>query len=188
MATCPCGCAATTTRLFAPGHDSRYKGMLRAGTFSSPYVVWNDEKITIDDAIDRIAAAIGSDWSAVPSGGKPRPANVSSAPRPASTASERSETPPKPAKTPSARRPTRRSPSVDHIEELMSRLENRGPVVGAYGWYRPPHLAGTRYIARVHRTFRDQGSSKLNLFLPAEDTVVTDVDPASFFVDPMAKP
>lgn len=199
MPTCPCGCATPTSRLFAPGHDSRYKSMLRE---SSPDVVWNDEKIPVETAIDRITAAIGSDWSAVPSGGKPRPANRPSAPRPYSTPSERSVTPSSPVASHSPRAPrVPRTPRVrrdpisrsERIDRLMDRLDSRGPVVGNWGWYRPASFPEDRLPARVHRTYRDHESSMLDLFVPraidnGQDAIVTGIEPSRFFPDHMAKP
>lgn len=217
MPICPCSCGSVSKRLFAPGHDQRYKTYIRnvtkiVGT-TTKTLKWADEAITVDEAIDRIAAAIGSDWSDVPSGGKPRPANAPRAPRRAPAPPERPVTPPEPVATPSAssaapptpcqdrrasrsaHRQSRRDPVARsaRIDGLMDRLTSRGPVVGQWGWYRPSAAPDTRFAAQVRRTRRDSGDFTLDLFVPdgirpGEDARVAGVDSSTFFVDHMAKP
>lgn len=208
MPICPCGCRETSSKLFRPGHDMRYKRMLRDVSLET-HVEWDTHLIPVEDAVDRIAAAIGSDWSDVPSGGKPRPANARSAsgrapspstasvtpPRPVATPSASSAVPPTPCQDRRAHRQSRRDPIARsaRIDGLMDRLTSRGPVVGQWGWYRPKAAPDTRFAAQVRRTRRDNGDSSLDLFIPdgirpGEDARVTGVDSSCFFVDHMAKP
>lgn len=219
MPICPCSCGSISTRLFAPGHDARYKGVLKRAHASDSLVKWHtggpDAYVWVptEEAVDRIAAAIGSDWSPIFSGGSPRRLTPSSAPRRAPAPPSASVTPPEPVATPSAssaapptpcqdrrasrsaHRQSRRDPVARsaRIDGLMDRLTSRGPVVGQWGWYRPSAAPDTRFAAQVRRTRRDSGDFTLDLFVPdgirpGEDARVTGVDSSTFFVDHMAKP
>lgn len=195
MPTCPCGCSRTTTRLFAPGHDARYKSALRnthKAETQSTDVFWVDGWIPVEEAVSRIAAAIGSDWAAVPSGGSPRSLTTT---KPQPIRSKPSVTPPSPGEMPSIVRPRPSRPSralrASRVTELMNRLDQRGPVTGNWGWYRPVADPDRRFPARVQRTNRDNGDLTLDLYVRYDECsseVVLGVSYDNFFADGMAKP
>lgn len=198
MPVCPCGCSRVVTRLFAPGHDMTYKAMLREAHEAQTKMTWDGSYVTVDDAIDRIATAIGSDWSLVPTGGKPVRRTPVSATQPARTSPRRSVTVPDTATVPSSRRPPtpcqaqresrRRSIREERIDSLMDRLDT-SVRVGHWGWYRPQSAPDTRFAARVHRTYRDSGNhATIDVFIPSDDAIVTGVAVSSFFRDDMARP
>lgn len=211
LAVCPC-CGVPTKRLFAPGHDARYKGVLAravvaaAGDFDAALVDYRTsviqsaaDLISVTEAIVRVDAVLHSDWRTkldksvgrLMSTKTPRPVREHRAlPYPLADKTPRS---PDEDTDDSERRRARAERRVDSLMETL----NAHPKVGEWGWYRPAAVTeaerSVRYPARVQCTYRHEGVFGVDLLIIYTDTplqtreLVLDVLPELWFRDPDAK-
>lgn len=190
---CAC-CGADTRSLFAMGHDARFKGVLArtlaAASDWTATVPWFTgasaaELVTVEQALERVAALLDRDWTEKIESSASRIAktNVGRSVRAAVVASRvalrKSDGPDEPQQ-PFVPRET----SDEYVERLMSRLREH-PLVGEWGWYRP-NGGHDRFAARVQHTNRRDGSALVSLYVPAlvpgQPQVVDGVDPSREWV------
>jgi hypothetical protein len=195
---CPC-CGRPSGKLFAMGHDARFRGLLQralAGDKSTP-PNWNNRvdwfvspgcglRVTVTDALAHVARLIGRDWAEKVASGASRLAKrpMTDAPARPVVAAGASEG----AFDPS-------SAIESRIDDLMVRLGR--PMAGKWGWLEltglvPGELERDEPIAgRVVRTHRDEelapAAWHLDVFVPEFRKTFVNVAPGAFRVDERAK-
>lgn len=198
---CPC-CGQPSGKLFAMGHDARFRGNLQRALAGDRDTAsnWNNRvdwfvapgcglRVTVADALSHIARLIGRDWTDKVAAGASRLAHkpvVAPSERPSLASSD------SPAAD-GAFDP--RAASEARIDDLMRRLGR--PMVGKWGWLNLTGLVATvpdgaiEWPARVVRTHRDPELDPhawhLDVAVPALRKTFVDVAPGVFRVDEGAK-
>lgn len=156
-----CACCGTPTgSLFAPGHDARYKGVLARALAVGGWdaqIPWHacvgtTATVTVQQALDAVGELMQRDWSEKVERSASRIARV-----PASHSQRRAN--PVTVAITASDRPVfvPRDFKGEAIEELMRKLAQH-PLTGQWGTYRGRP-------ARVQKTRRDEGDSRIDLFV-----------------------
>lgn len=185
---CACCGLPGTKSLFQMGHDAKFKSLLTAALKAGTPVRWFTaerayDELDVQAALDRVDTLLHRDWrekvERSASRGVTRRAPSADGTRSSVLTSDFSP----------------RDFAAEKIDSLMDRLAGQ-PRTGDWGWWRPsgPAGRGVRFPARVQKTRRDSGDSRVDLFCPEAfkagviaSTVTELVRPSEFVRDPDAR-